>query len=219
MFGLTSLVAANGLAIWLFAANRGSILEVLWIYWLQSVVIGVVNVWRILTTPLQSPQVHSVQTLSSTVVALARYGTAGFFVFHYGMFHLGYAVFLVGFSLQGGSSVLAGSISPVWILISGFLFGLHHLITFIIERTKIRQFPDQAPSLGQVMMRPYARIIPMHLIIIFGPMIASLFGNVAIFVVFMVMKTLADVGLFYRGVSHPGTINSSQPIEATPTAS
>jgi hypothetical protein len=56
------------------------------------------------------------------------------------------------------------------------------------------------------MLRPYGRIIPMHLIIIFGPFIAYALGNLMVFVVLMLLKTFVDSVMFLTGVSHPSTI-------------
>lgn len=224
---LFTLIIANGLAIWQFSANGGNILEVLWVYWLQSVIIGIINIWRIFSAPLK---VASSQKLSlfpgaansgNTASPLIRFGAAGFFMLHYGMFHLVYAVFLAAFSTSG-VTVNGISSAPTttdklfnfdidvrWVIIGGLVFAIHHTLTFLIERHQLKLHPEDAPNIQEVMGRPYSRIIPMHLIIIFGPWIAFYFGSTYIFAVFMILKTIADIRLFYKGYGHPGTINPS----------
>lgn len=226
---LFTLIAANGTAIWQFFINGGAILEVLWIYWLQSVVIGIINVYRILSTPLAIASqpvnpLHSGGTGSSSIVSvLIRYAFATFFTMHYGMFHLVYAIFLASYGASGvvvrgvsqssatTDALFSGSIRVSWVIISGLIFAFHHLVTLIIERRQMSLDAGPAPDIRQVMMRPYRRILPMHLIIIVGPIIAAWFGEATVFAVFMLLKTLVDVWLFFKGTSHPGNINPSQP--------
>lgn len=224
---LITLLIANGLAIWQFSVSGGDIIEVLWIYWLQSVIIGLVNVWRIITVPLKVTALNNVQVpknilgANNTAGPLVRFGAAAFFVLHYGLFHLGYAAFLAIFSKPGvainglGSEatttdqLFTGHVSMVWLVISALTFAVHHTITFLIERKQLKMHPETAPDIQEVMGRPYSRIIPMHMIIIFGPWITFLLGNTYVFVFFMLLKTIADFRLFYKGSGHPGTINPS----------
>jgi hypothetical protein len=216
-FGMLTLIAANSIAIWQFFTNGGSILEVLWIYWLQSVVIGMVNVYRILSTPLTMPTqlINPGRSNSNgpvgTASLLIRYALCAFFLLHYGMFHLVYAIFL--FTFNSSDDLFSGSLRVSWIAFSGLVFALHHVMTLIIERRQLSQDARQTPDFMQVMKRPYRRILPMHFIIILGPFIAAWFGDATVFAVFMVLKTLADIWLFFKGTSHPGTINPSHLVQ------
>lgn len=224
---LITLIVANSLAIWHFINSSGNILTVLWIYWLQSLIIGLVNVARIFIIPLKATDTSINQLLPGSIKpdgtpgVIVRFGVAGFFVIHYGIFHSVYATALAAY---GKSDVLIHGLSGLtqfgnqssisininWVLACGIVFAIHHLVTLLVERIQLWQQPNQAPTIGEVMRRPYMRILPMHFIIIFGPIIASLFGSVLVFVAFMLLKSMADLLLFYKGASHPGTINPSQ---------
>lgn len=229
LLSLLTLLLANGLAVWQFSVNGGVILEVLWIYWLQSVVIGAVNVWRIMSAPLnlvsfqKTPLAAVAATRGPVTNKLAAVMAAVFFIVHYGMFHFVYAIFLIAFSVPstevGGLSgvtttgeLFDGSINVGWVLLGGLVFAVHHILTFLIERRQLKEHPEQAPTIVETMGRPYSRILPMHLIIIFGPWVALSLGSSYVFVVFMVLKTLADLGLFRDGSSHPGKISASRPL-------
>ncbi|MCU0754333.1 MAG: DUF6498-containing protein [Xanthomonadales bacterium] len=48
------------------------------------------------------------------------------------------------------------------------------------------------PSIGSLAALPYLRVVPMHLTLILG---VGLGGGVAGITVFLILKTLADVGL------------------------
>ncbi len=224
---LFTLIFANLVALWQFTNNNGSILEVLWIYWLQSVVIGVMNLLRLLTFPLKPVGSEVGIKISSPkqamqVQVLARIGGAGFFAIHYGGIHLVYAVFLWVFgqpntvvngigdvSLKAGD-LFKGSIDVRWISLTGALFALHHLITAVTERRLLQEDPTQAPTVSGLMLRPYVRIFPMHLIVIFGPFLAYYTGTTSVSVAFMALKSIADIVLFTKGVGHPGTINPAK---------
>jgi hypothetical protein len=220
--GFVTLLIANGFTIWLFATGGGSILEVLWIYWLQSVVIGAVNIPRLYLANMDKfdirvngklLQMDTPEQLKKVKVILPI-----FFLIHYGTFHLVYAVFLWVFAQPGVTMALGETVtngimlnSPIswfWVGVSGLAFAVHHWLAFAAERKYILDHPDQAPPASKVMFRPYMRIIPMHLIIIAGPVIAMLFGNVAVFAAFMVLKTLFDVIVFFKFTDKPAVIGA-----------
>jgi hypothetical protein len=221
--GLITLLFANGLSIWQFASGNGSILQVLWIYWLQSVIIGAINVVRILQVPINQ-QFFQVGTVSqsakidlSKFKSLIRLGAAAFFVFHYGFSHVIYAIFLVSFASNPtlestiSSNMLSpsfGTVSIGLVVLTGVVFWLHHASTFIVELLELKKYPEEAPNIQEVMRRPYSRIIPMHFIIILGPVISVALNNIAVFGVFIALKTLVDVRQFYKGIGHPNKITA-----------
>jgi hypothetical protein len=233
---LLALLAANGLAIWQFTKSDRSVVEILWIYWLQSIIIGAVNIVRILSFPMRPVinlrQMSPSMPQGAAAQKIIRILFSIFFFFHYGLFHICYGVFLLSFSLKDtpihlatngqelavvkSGELFGGSIDVRWILLTGALFALHHILTAGIEYKLVRLNKKQAPSLTELMGRPYLRIIPMHLIIIIGPFVSLLAGNTALFIVFMALKTIADVALFYRGSGHPGTLNPAvQPVRTS----
>jgi hypothetical protein len=230
-FLLFSLIAANVVAIASFIFLGGSILQALWIYWLQSVIIGVVNVFRILTLPdftsMQTKDGTPLAPSSIRAISKALKGfLSAFFIMHYGGFHFGYAVILIwlaspsfAITIDNSTSTISlnePAISVLVVVVSGLAFAIHHVLSFVAERTAQRS-SSQHPLLPMfalfgAMVRPYARVIPMHIILIIGPLVAIAFGNTGMFIVFMLIKTLADVFLFSRGVGH-----SKRSTQITPT--
>jgi hypothetical protein len=215
-FMLFTLIAANLLTIYIFIASHGSVFQALWSYWLQSVIIGAINVIRIMTMPIQGDA-----TIGKMQNKVLRAGGALFFSFHYGMFHLVYAIFLVVLNkpdlkiLVNGSVKylhLSGSVNTSLVLLCGVAFALHHAISFVAERSYYKQNPESLQKAVMTMAAPYARIIPMHIIIILGPVVAVYTNNNNVFIVFMVLKGVADVALFRRGTGHPKTSVLNTPI-------
>lgn len=216
-FLLPSLIVANLVAVVSFIFFGGSILQVLWIYWTQSVVIGLVNVVRIATmsdiTSMRTAQgaplaPSNVRSLSKVI----RSFLSVFFVLHYGGFHAAYAMILVWLAAPTINVVVDGSTSTITlnepavsvaaVVIGGMVFAMHHVLSYMVERSAHKVSPLPVLALVDSMARPYSRIIPMHAIIVLGPLVAIAFGNTGVFIAFMLLKTLADIFLFKRGVSH-----------------
>lgn len=222
--GLVTLLIANGFATWQFISGGGSIQEVLWVYWLQSVIIGIINIGRILTFPvnarsltfnLTSHQKPITIQMPANFLVIGRLLAATFFTIHYGIFHIVYILFIPALTAFQDNSVPNEtiSISASLVLLNAILFAAHHIVTAYIERHQLTQHPTELPTLHDLMMRPYSRIIPMHVILIIGPVIAGVFDNTMVFLVFILLKVIVDLRLFYRGTSHPGSINASQPAQ------
>lgn len=189
-----SLIFSNLLVIFFAIVDGISANEVLWIYWSQSVIIGIFNFIKMITLKNFSTvgfRQGNKQVLPTRAAAIS---SAIFFLFHYGFFHLIYAVFLGGFSEFSNAS--GNSSGNKYLLLSAAVFFISYLIEFINSR---KEQSDELPNLGAIMFAPYARIIPMHLTIILGGFIGaagSIFStntNLSIIVLFIGIKTVVDL--------------------------
>lgn len=153
------------------------------VYWIQSCIIGFFNVVRILS--LKDFSIGNVQFGTNLVFVTEKikYVIAGFFAFHYGFFHLVYGVFLLAFSL-----IYAHEVDVLYIMVAGSIFFFDHLFSFRYNR---RRDEKKKRSILRLMFFPYARIIPMHIVILFfgfsfeeGPLL-----------LFLGLKTLADIAM------------------------
>jgi hypothetical protein len=102
---------------------------------------------------------------------------AFFFLFHYGFFHLIYSFFL--FSDGRGFS----SLEWKYILLTALMFFLNHLFSHFYNRSR----DTKKQNIGSLMSYPYARIIPMHVTIIFGGLFMGFI------LPFLLLKTFADL--------------------------
>ncbi len=208
---LWSLVASNILTLILAVTLHWSLLTIMWIYWCQSVIIGFFNVIRILklkTFSAKNLKLNNIPVekikLFRNIPTLFKVFVACFFAFHYGFFHLVYAVFLsVGTiaSLYGsavGFPLPFGHVAFFGVLFSAGVFFINHLFSFIYNSKKDEGLPD----IGRLMFYPYARIIPMHITIIIG----VLLGPMAL-PFFLVLKTIADVVMHAQ--EHAVSVGSS----------
>ena len=175
------LLAANLLIIVIAVAAGWRAADVLWIYWGQSVVIGVFNVVRMWNLRRFSTDGLKQNNKPVPETEAGKRGAAIFFFFHYGFFHLIYALFLGSMTNGEGSPF-----EPMVLLCIG-LFVLTHGYSWLRTREA-----DEAgkPNLGAVMFLPYARILPMHFTIIFGGLLMG--NSTLLLILFLLLKTAAD---------------------------
>jgi len=148
------LIAGNLYCIWYYENHPGSFATVVWIYWFQSIIIGLFNFIDLLTVKNYNSAEFTMN--NEPVTARNKGCVAWFFLFHYGTFHLVYAVFLL--VNQGISSV-----DRLVFLLGIATFFLESVINFRQQKQIERTVPVR---LGILFFLPYLRIIPMHLMIL-----------------------------------------------------
>ena len=182
---LWAVILGNILSIIIAIVQEWPIGQILWVYWAQSVIIGIINVYRILSLKEFSTDNFRSNGQQVPETQKAKKSVASFFAMHYGFFHFIYFIFLLG--LAPLSDINFEELSLLLLIIFGFV-GSHG---FSYRYNLNKDFKHQKPNLGTIMFYPYMRIIPMHLTIIFGSMMAST-GTLALF---MILKTIADGGM------------------------
>lgn len=193
-FSNVSLIFSNLLVIVFALKDDLTALDILWIYWMQSVIIGVFNFFKILTLKEFSTAGFKQGGKEILPTKASKISTAVFFLIHYGFFHLIYAVFLGTFSTFGLMDNYEFKSGYFLYTTAGFL--ISYFIEFIKSKNEQTETP---PNLGKVMFAPYVRIIPMHLTIIFGGVIAtagsglSINTNLSVIILFICIKTVVDL--------------------------
>jgi hypothetical protein len=159
----------------------------LWPYLLQSLVIGGFAVRRMLTAPRICTKGLTSNGKQVPATRAGRISTATFFTFHYGFFHLIYAVFIGGW----GSWPQGMDLWATLALVATFAWG--HANSY----RRNRSVEDEVPAnLGTLMFLPYLRVIPMHLTILFGGLAFGGGGTWAL-LLFTLLKTASDVAMHY----------------------
>jgi len=178
---LLPLLISNGLAIWWAARDHLSLQTVMMIYWAQSVTIGAVNVLRILALREYSTEDFRMGgPLSPSVGTKLR--IAGFFALHYGFFHVVYLVFILAAMTRGHVDV-----NVPFVLYGAALFAGTDLAALALHWNA----ETRGRNIGKVMFAPYARIVPMHLAIIFGGFV-NFHPGLTLWL-FQGLKSIADV--------------------------
>lgn len=172
------LVFVNIIMI-IWAAIKGwNIANIIWIYWFQSVIIGIFQAKKMLDLKEFSTKGLKMNNKPVLPTKVGKLSVVIFFCFHYGFFHLVYVIFLAGFLKE-----------VVWtsVFVVSLIFFINHLFSY---RRNKQEDSKKIKNIGNMMAFPYVRIIPMHLIIIFClPFSKSLIS----LVIFMILKTFADV--------------------------
>ena len=177
-----SLVAANVFALGVAFYEDWSVASLMMLYWSQSVIIGISNVFRILALDRFSTENFTMNDQPVDPTPETKRQVALFFAAHYGIFHGGYLVFLL--TDMNGDMMF---VPWFWACIAAFAG--NHFWSYRYNRDLDRQ---GTPNIGTLMFTPYLRIIPMHLTIIFGGLMVSTGAGLLLF---GVLKTLADVGM------------------------
>ncbi|MFC1737430.1 DUF6498-containing protein [Planctomycetota bacterium] len=179
---LWALIVSNLIVIFWALIEGWALAVIMWVYWSQSVSIGILWFFKILTLKEFSTKGFKINNQSVEPTTSTKIQTAIFFLVHYGFFHVGYAVFL---------SALFKHVRLMPICVMAAVFFVYQSFSFFYNK---KWEEKRKPNIGKMMFFPYARIIPMHLTIIFGGQLAdgNYMGNAAL-AFFMLLKTLADV--------------------------
>ena len=197
------------------------------LYWMETAVIGAVNVLRILTaggdmkvaalrmlerrraaaTPEQMADWR--EKIEATPAGLTH-GTklflVPFFCVHFGIFMLVHFMFILGLlgskgGISSGSPFSAlGQVSDfltpaMWLAVLGLCAS--HLFSFFVNYLGKGEFRETSPP--EQMMRPYGRVVVMHLAILFGAFATLALGNnIAILLLLVAGKIVVDVSLHLR---------------------
>lgn len=175
---LNLLVLTNVIAIFLAIYQGWSLATVIWVYWFQSLTIGFFNFLRIAS-------LKKFTTNRGPATLWAKWFTACFFVLHFGLFHLIYLVYL-----RSGAQALflgqdIGAIDMQAIFVPAVIFFANHWYSHRYHRPR----DSEKQNIDSLALYPYARIVPMHLTIVFGAFFVSALP------VFLALKTCADVAM------------------------
>lgn len=189
--GFWFLLLINSYLIYYYLQTPGEFNTIVWIYWLQSVLIGFFTFIQLLR--IKNPDEKSL-TMNNQPISKNSMGCAAFFFLaHYGFFHFVYAIFLL-FSFSKGANTKI-------ILITGCIFLIESTMQLLIRKKNVL---EQQENVGRIFTTPYLRIVPMHLMI-FLPNILDM----SVTVVFLILKTVADIAMY---LATTRMNNSSQPL-------
>jgi hypothetical protein len=182
------LVVANlvPLAGVLFLGWR--VFDVLMLYWLENVIIGVVNVMRMVITPGRS-----------------KWFLVVFFAAHYGVFCFGHLAALIGlfgeayavssaweyfFGASMSDPQAAHWQTLQWIAVAGI--AASHLFSYFSNFVAAGEY--RRTRVNTLMTRPYGRIVVLHLSIILGAALIEWLGSpVAMLLVLVAVKIALDL--------------------------
>lgn len=176
------LVLSNLLTLVWAVVEGWRVVDVMLVYWVQSVVIGYYNYHRIMDLKEFSTKNFSMNKKRPDPTPETKKSVARFFALHYGIFHAAYLGFII--SKESGEIGL----SSIGIIACVVAFVFNHRYSYRYNKERDSQ---RVPNIGTIMFFPYARILPMHLTI---GLAASQGGNsIKTILIFLTLKTIADI--------------------------
>lgn len=204
-----ALILANLIPLAGVVLFEWDVLAILLLYWSESVIIGVLNVLRMIicqsnnilqglvpqlagrTVPAQLSS--RLPKISADVFKLIL---IPFFIVHYGMFCFGHLTFVLaifsdnGLNLRSGSALAELWEKSFWIAVAAVFAS--HLFSFFTNYIGAGEY--KKVSLFTLMHRPYGRIIAMHLAIVLGAGLVMWLGSpVPMLLILIVVKTGIDM--------------------------
>ena len=221
-----ALIAANIIPVIGVLLYDWDVLSILLLYWTESVIIGVLNVARMVASD-SGDVLQGVLALADRPIpdeirdnmpkvggSILKYIIIPFFVVHYGMFCYGHLMAVVSIFGDGGISFRSSSTlfeywqPTFWIAVVA-VFG-SHLYSFMANF--IGEGEYKRANLMLLMHRPYGRIVAMHIAIVLGAGLVMWLGSpLPMLLILILVKTFLDMRLHER---ERGKLSAAQLLEA-----
>jgi hypothetical protein len=188
---LFSLVSANLVPLLGVLFFGWSLFPIMFLYWLENVVVGLLNVVRMVRAEKPMPdRQKDLKFGGKPYDPSMKKSLIFFFIIHYGLFTLVHGMFVSFLFGPANISLIAA--------IAGFasLFISHYVSyrTNFIGKEEYKNL--SAPDL---FFQPYKRIVILHLTVLFGGIFAKAFGAPIIaLLVLIALKIIADSWLHLR---------------------
>jgi len=189
------LLLANLIPVWGVLTQGWEVFPLVLLFWLENVIIGILNVSRMLCV---DP--------GDAGAWVAKLFLVPFFCFHYGMFTMGHGIFV--FALFGGETYrhagLSNLIESAAQAVAGFGLGLpvlglagSHLFSFLWNYLLRGEY--KVASLQEQMIKPYSRVVTLHIGILGGGFLISMLGSPKwAMLVLLVLKIVFDIRAHLR---------------------
>ena len=183
-----TLVAANLVPLGGVLFFGWSVFATLLLFWVENVIVGAFNVLRMLVA---QPQIGAMWAAKLFMIP--------FFTFHYGMFVTVHGVFVL--SLFGGgftgrgfptAATFAHAVQVAGIAPAAWGLALSHGVSFAFNYIGTGEY--RSALVPALMFRPYGRVMVLHIVILGGGFLVTLFGSPLIpLALLVVLKTGLDL--------------------------
>lgn len=160
--------------------------DLIFLYWMENLIIGAFSALRMLARPYQ----HPIDLVFPLLLV-------PFFLFHYGAFCWGHGQFVMSmFAADDGVrhslfDAVTNALEQQSMLIAVLALVLLQLVDWIRDS---HQHGFGADGVRELMVAPYRRIVVLHLTIIFGGFVIMLLGEPAVGLLMLIaIKTASDI--------------------------
>ena len=201
-----------------------SVGSIIILYWFENVIIGVVNVARMLTlapanatvgTMIGGPMSQTAaQSLGQLDAAAMVHGIKlfliPFFILHYFMFCAGHGIFVFslfpdarGYFAEPEGMELIGTLGHAIdifatpLAVAAAALAISHVVSFVVNYLGGGEY--RRLDMQRLMTMPYGRIVVLHVTIIFGGMATMVLGApIWLLVIFVALKTAVDLRMHLK---------------------
>lgn len=187
---LAFLLLANVVPLVMVFAEAWSVAEIMLTYWLENVVIGVLNLIRIALC--QNPK-----------SVIQKLFVMGFFTFHYGMFTMAHGAILFSLLVDDQLDIGFGP-KMVFEIVNTLHLWLPLLALFVSHGFSLiwhylREGEYKRLNIATLMMRPYGRVVLLHIVALVGGLVVSKLGApVFALILLIALKTFVDAKIHLR---------------------
>jgi hypothetical protein len=204
---VAALIGANLLPLAGALFLGWTVAEIVLLYWLENVIIGLMNLARIAVAEPDALTRNAPpgKQLRPHELLAGKIFLGGFFLVHFGAFCAAHATVLAdlfpvtgpdGRRLEIGGVIADMLTDPVSLATVLALFA-SHLTSFFRNYLGLGEY--RHTDIGKLMTRPYGRIFVLHLFIIGSGLVASsMNSHIAAMVLFVVIKTAVDLRMHRR---------------------
>lgn len=208
------LIVANTIPLFGVLLLDWRVFDILVLYWTESVVIGVINVMRMIRCRTDNlltgliPGVRKkeippevINQIPAAAFTAIKFFIIPFFIVHYGAFCFGHLMAVLSFF--GDDDMPTGAASALqyfwakeyWVAV--LAIAASHLYSYFVNFIGKGEYRNT--NLFLLMQRPYGRIVVMHIAIIFGAGLIMWSGTpLPMLLVLIAAKIVLDLKLHYR---------------------
>jgi hypothetical protein len=175
------LTLANASVIIIAILHRWQLGTVVWVYWVQSSVIGYFKWRRILNITRFTADGVTINGQPMQLSKSSQQKGAALFAWSYGGLHFAYLIFLwtAAFGLPHDTTYIA---------VIALSFFINEWVSYRGNKPRIANLE---PNIGLVIFFPFARVLPIHIVCIIGLTTAP--KSLVVIVGFLLLKMVADV--------------------------
>ncbi len=195
-FSAYSLIIANIIPLLGVVLLNWSIFVLLFVYWLENVVIGIYNILKLLRCQVDWKKVDLKITPAFLGIArvLVKFFIILFFIFHFGVFTLVHGIFLfVLFSVPDLAHV--GLVQDVFLndaILMFIVLMISHGVSYYQNFLGKKEY--KSLNIIEIYKAPYSRIFVMHFVILLGAFLSVLFGTpLLLLILLVILKTVVDL--------------------------
>jgi len=204
---ILALLMANAIPLLGVLFLRWDVFAIVLLYWAENLVIGFYNVLKIALVNVERPSQH-----------LGKLFFIPFFILHFGGFTAVHGFFVLALFKKEGGEVMEGISWPGFLIFLQLLIKviskvysiippdlkyallalfISHGISFVTNYVLKKEYAKE--KVNSLMGSPYARIIILHVAIIFGGFLTMALNlPAAILFVLVILKTVLDITLHLR---------------------